>query len=525
MQPLALVFGLLLAATALAGLARRLDVPEPIVLVIGGLVLGLVPGLPHEFSQIALPPDLVFLLFLPPILFASAFFTSVRDFKANLRPILLLSVALVVFTMVVVAVTAHLLVPSLGWPIAFALGAIVAPPDAVAASAVFQRLGVPRRLVTILEGESLVNDATALVALRTALAVAGGSAFSALDVSIEFVLVAVGGVVFGLVTGWIAWRIIARIDDTILGIVLTLLIPVGVYAPAEQLLHVSGVLAVVTAGLVAGRGAAHALTSAQRILGEATWRTTLFVINGAVFVLIGLQLPLVLRDVGAQYDRSALVALAVIVSAVTIVARVVWVFPATYLPRYLSARIRDRDPAPKPTYVAVVSWAGMRGVVSLAAALSLPADLPGRSLVVYLTFAVILATLVLQGISLPWVIRMLGVRVDGESDAEERDARLTAAQAAVDEISRLERRWPDHQPLIDQLRTQYEHRVSHIEPDGDGPRDEAEKELLEHRRIRHAVIEAERTAVIGMRDAGRISDDVLRRVERDLDLEELRLEA
>jgi CPA1 family monovalent cation:H+ antiporter len=203
----------------------------------------------------------------------------------------------------------------------------------------------------------------------------------------------------------------------------------------------------------------------------------------------------------------------------------VWVFPATYLPRFLSAKVRARDPYPKAASVAVVSWAGMRGVVSLAAALSLPADLPGRSIIVFLTFSVILSTLVLQGITLPWIIRILGVRADGETDAEERDARLLAAQAAVDEIVRLERKWPDHQPLIDQLRSQYQHRVSHIEPDGEGPRDEAERELLEHRQIRHAVIEAERNAVIGLRDAGRISDDVLRRVERDLDLEELRLEA
>src|SRR4051812_12274765 len=293
MSPVALVFVLLLAATVLAGLARRIGIPDPIVLVIGGLILGFLPGVP----QGELEPAVVFLLFLPPLLFGAGDFTSIRDFKANLRAILLLSVGLVLFTMTAVAIVVHWLLPELGWPIAFATGAIIAPPDAVAATSVFNRLGAPRRLVTILEGESLVNDATALVALKTALT-AASTGFSLVDASTSFVIVAVGGVLFGLVVGTLAWRVIARIDDTILAIVLTLLIPLGIYAPAEEFLHVSGVLAVVTAGLIAGRGASHALTSAQRVLGEAAWGTVVFLINGAVFVLIGLQLPIVLRDVG-----------------------------------------------------------------------------------------------------------------------------------------------------------------------------------------------------------------------------------
>ena len=499
MSPVALVFVLLLAATILAGLARRLAIPDPIVLVVGGLVLGLLPGVP----EVQLEPDLVFLLFLPPILFGAGYFTSIRDFKANLRPILLLSVGLVLFTMTAVAITVHWVLPELGWPLAFATGAIVAPPDAIAATSVFNRLGAPRRIVTILEGESLVNDATALVALRTALAAATpNGTFSMVDASRDFVFVALGGILVGLVIGTVAWRIIARVDDTILAIVLTLLIPLGIYAPAEQVFHVSGVLAVVTAGLIAGRGASHALTSAQRVLGEAAWGIALFLINGAVFVLIGLQLPIVLNDVGAERAPLELLGIGAFVSLVTVVARVVWVFPATYLPRRLSARIRARDPSPKATHVAVVSWAGMRGVVSLAAALALPEDLAGRSLIIFCTFCVILTTLVLQGLSLPFVIRLLRIRSDGEADGEEREARLVATQAAVDRIGLLETEWPDHQELVDQLRTQYAHRVVHIDPDGHGPRDEAEKELLEHRLIRHAVIEAEREAVIRLRDDG-----------------------
>src|SRR5262245_19463405 len=340
MSPVALVFVLLLAATVLAGVARRLGIPDPIVLVIGGLILGLLPGVPH----VELEPDLVFLLFLPPILFGAGYFTSIRDFKANLRPILLLSIGLVLFTMTAVAVVVHWLLPELGWPLAFATGAIVAPPDAVAATSVFNRLGAPRRMVTILEGESLVNDATALVALRTALAAAMGGTSSLVDASTSFVVVAVGGILFGLVVGTLAWRVIARVDDTILAIVLTLLIPLGIYAPAEEFLGVSGVLAVVTAGLIAGRGASHALTSAQRVLGEAAWGTVLFLINGAVFVLIGLQLPIVLQDIGVERTPLELLSIGVFVSLVTVLARSVWVFPGTYLPRYLSARVGGRAP-------------------------------------------------------------------------------------------------------------------------------------------------------------------------------------
>src|SRR4051812_28609642 len=284
---------LLVGLAALLIAAPALRIPYPILLVLGGLAIGFLPGVP----EVELEPDVVFLLFLPPILFGAGYFTSIRDFKANLRAILLLSVGLVLFTMTAVAIVVHWLLPELGWPIAFATGAIIAPPDAVAATSVFNRLGAPRRLVTILEGESLVNDATALVALKTALT-AASTGFSLVDASTSFVIVAVGGVLFGLVVGTLAWRVIARIDDTILAIVLTLLIPLGIYAPAEEFLHVSGVLAVVTAGLIAGRGASHALTSAQRVLGEAAWGTVVFLINGAVFVLIGLQLPIVLRDVG-----------------------------------------------------------------------------------------------------------------------------------------------------------------------------------------------------------------------------------
>ena len=517
MNAIEVVLGLLVLATVLAGVARRLGVPDPIVLVVAGIIVGLIPGVPH----IELEPELVFLLFLPPILYAAGYFTSIRDFRANLRPILLLSVGLVLVTTVVVAAVLKALVPELPWAAALAFGAIVSPPDAVAATAVFRRLGVPRRVVTILEGESLVNDATALVALRTALVALGGT-FSVVDAAGSLLLVGLGGIVVGLVVGKLAGIVMTRIEDATLGIVMSLLIPIVAYLPAEAL-HVSGVLAVVVAGIYAGRIAARSMNSAQRIEGQAAWNVVLFLIHGLVFVLIGLQLPVVLGDLdGTAFD---LLAVAVPVCATVIVVRFLWVFPATYLPRLLSRRIREREPYPRPRYVTVISWAGMRGVVSLAAALALPIEFPGRSLVQFLTFAVIIATLVLQGLTLPLLIRALGVTAGDNGAEEERTARLFAAQAAVDRIGRLRRDAPDHLELLDQLLAQYEHRSSHIDPDDGTPRDEVEAELLEHRRLRRAVIDAEREAVIRMRDRGELSDEVMRRLERDLDLEELRLEA
>lgn len=517
MTSIELVLGLIAVATLLAGLARRLRLPEPIVLVVAGLAIGLVPGLPH----VELEPDLVFLFFLPPILYGAGYFTSIRDFKANLRPILLLSVGLVLVTTLVVAWVLKLLVPDLPWAAAVAFGAIVSPPDAVAATAVFRRLGVPRRVVTILEGESLVNDATALVTLRMALAAIGGS-FSFVDAAGSFVLVSVGGIVIGLVVAKVAGVITTRIEDATLGIVTSLLVPVVAYVPAEAV-GVSGVLAVVVAGIYAGRIAARSLNSAQRVEGIAAWNVVLFIINGLVFMLIGLQLPVVVGELDGS--AGSLLGLAAAVSLAAIAIRFAWVFPATYLPRWLSVRIREGDPYPRPRYVVVVAWAGMRGVVSLAAALSLPVDFPQRSLVQFLVFAVIVVTLVGQGLTLPLLIRALDIRARDEGAEEERAGRLYAAEAAVARIGRLRRQWAEHGELLDQLQAQYEHRVSHIDPGEDGPSDEAERELLEHRIIRRAVIDAEREAVIRLRDRGELSDESMRRLERDLDLEELRLEA
>jgi len=516
---------LFLAATALAIAARRIGIPYPILLVLGGLALGFVPGLP----RIELEPDIVFLLFLPPILFGAGYFTSIRDFKANLRAIGLLSIGLVLTTIVVVAVVAHAVIPGLGWPAAFALGAIVAPPDAVAATAIFQRLGVPRRVVTILEGESLVNDATALVAYRFAIAAAMTGAFSLAQAGISFVLVAAGGVALGLLIGMAAAAILRRMDDPVFSVVLTFLFPVAAYLPAE-IFGLSGVLSTVAAGIYLGRHAPRSMSSSVRIAGTSAWQVLLFLINGTVFILIGVQLPTVLENLGSRSPLE-LVGLAVAISLTVILVRILWVFPGTYLPRRLSAGIRSREPQPAPRNVFIVSWAGMRGVVSLAAALALPTTLPNgqpfpeRDLLIFLTFAVILATLVGQGLTLPLVIRALGIAADGGGGHEELHARQAAAEAAVSRIEELAAQWPGHLELIDALRAQYGHRASHDQHHDEAATDEAEQELLEHRLIRGSVIEAEREALLRMRETGGLSDDVFRKVERDLDLEELRMEA
>ncbi len=515
MREIELVLLLLVLVTALTFVARRLTVPYPIVMVLGGLLLSLIPGLP----ALELPPEIVFFVFLPPILYAGGYFTSVREFKANLRPIVLLAFGLVVFTTAVVAVVAHALVPSLGWAGAFALGAIVSPPDAVAATAIFQRIGVPRRIVTILEGESLVNDATALVLYRFAIAAAAAGTFSLLDASASFVLVAIGGLAVGLVVGTLAVWLLAHVRDTAIGVTITLLAPFVAYLPAEAL-GVSGVLATVLAGVYARRGERNASSDA-RVVAAGAWQMVLFLLNGLVFVLIGLQLPNVVRGLDVFGDRLVMITAAVALAVV--IARFVWVYPATYLARLIPG-LRRGDPAPPWQAVFIVGWSGLRGVVSLAAALALPLGFPERDLILFLVFAVILVTLVGQGLTLPLVIRKLGLAPDGDVTHDHVHARGLTTEVALARIEELRAQWPGHLELIDQLRDRYGHRARHDEQhheDGGA----AEQELLEHGHIRREVIDAERRAAFDLHERGVITDEVLRRLERDLDLDDLRMEA
>lgn len=533
MEAVEITLLLLAVVAAVTLLAARIGVPYPILMVVAGLGIGLLPGVP----RVELDPELVLALFLPPILFSAAFFLSPRDLWRNVRPISLLAVGLVFTTTLAVAAVVMAVAPQLGWPVAIVVGAIVSPPDAIAATSIARRLNLPRRLVIIFEGESLVNDATALTTYRLAvIAAVGTGAFDLGGAALSFVAVAVGGAIVGLVVGWVASWLLSLLDDPPVEVLISLLVPFSAYLPAEKI-GVSGVLATVAAGLYVGFRSPRVMGSDTRLLGTSTWRMLIFVVNGLAFLLIGLQLPTVIGDLEG-YAVGDLVAMAAAVSVTVVVVRLAWIYPATYLPRWLSPSLARRDPAPPARVPLILGWGGMRGAVSLAAALALPLQtdagdpFPGRGLVIFLAFSVILVTLIGQGLTLPALIRALNVVDDGSVAREEAQARSVATEAALRRLEELRSEVPGHLPLIDQLRERYEHRGEHLvnadrvepRPPSDDMTPE-EVEELEHDEIRRAVISAERLAVLDLRDRGEISDEALRAVERDLDLDELRREA
>src|SRR6266481_4603084 len=459
------VLGILAAVAALALLSRKLPVPYPILLVLGGLALALIPGLP----RVPLNPDLVFLIFLPPLLYPAALFTSWRDFHANLRPILLLAIGLVLFTTTAVGFLAHYFIEGLPLAAGFVLGAIVSPPDAIAATAIAERLRIPRRIVTILEGESLVNDATALVAYRFAVITVATGSFSLAQAGEQFVIAGLGGILVGLAMGWLAEQFHRRVDDAPIEITVSLLTPYVAYLAAERF-GVSGVLAVVTAGLYLGMRMPELLSFRTRLRGGPVWEMVEFLLNGFVFILIGLQLPEVVSALsGHSIPVHRLVWYALLISLAVIVIRILWVFPANYLPRLVFKKVCRHDPYPPWRHVTIVAWTGMRGVVSLAAALALPLTLrdsttpfPGRDLILFLTFVVILATLVLQGLSLPPLIRWLGVKDDGSMEKEEREARLKANRAALARLKEIAERDPAKAEALERLRIEYEDHIRQV---------------------------------------------------------------
>jgi CPA1 family monovalent cation:H+ antiporter len=500
-------------------------VPYPIFLVIGGLVLSFVPGLP----RIVLRPDLVFLLFLPPLLYWDAFRTSWRDFHANLRPIGTLAVGLVVFTTCGVAVVAHLKVPGLTWPLAFVLGAIVSSTDAVAASSIAKNLGLPGRIVSILEGESLMNDASSLVVYGTALTVVTRGGFSLPDAVGHFVLVSVGGIAIGLGVGFLIGMLRSYMEDPLTESTVSLLTPFAAYLPADQF-GVSGVLAAVTCGLYLGRHSAEIVSSRTRLQTDAVWSLLTFLLNGLAFILIGLQLHGILTDLAPASYWTLIRDMAVISTAV-IVVRVFWVFAAAWVPRVLPGLASENDPILSWRQRAIISWAGMRGVVALAVALSLPTaaaggPFPQRGLLIALTFAVILTTLVLQGLSLPVLIRGLGISDDGTAAREETLARLEAARAALDHLDSLAQRGHIDGDVATSLREVYAGRVEHFSSHVDGTAAHGhEARPRSVRDARRELNDVERRTIIGMRNNNEIGDAVLRRIQRELDLEELRLNA
>jgi CPA1 family monovalent cation:H+ antiporter len=520
-----LIAGLLVAAAGLSALARRLDVPYPIVLVIGGALFGFVPGLP----EVRLAPEVVLVVFLPPLLYGESIFANFADFKANLRSLVGSTVALVLATMCAVAWAGHELA-GLPWPAAFVLGAVVSPTDPIAAAAIMRRLGVPRRILSSIEGEGLFNDATALVAYRVAVVAVVAGSFSLAGAGLRFLLGAAGGVAIGLLVGWVSSLLRARAADAQISVTLSLLTGYAAFVPADAV-GASGVLAVVTAGIFMGIRGPDVIAPQARLQGYFVWNILDFVVNAILFVLVGLQLRAVVEGLSG-YPATTLAGYGLAVAGLVAGTRLVFYFTVPYLIRLLDRRPSQRARRVNAQWRLVLGWSGMRGSVSLAVALALPLTtdagdaFPGRDLIIFLTFAVIFFSLVVQGLSLPVLIRRLGVGEDGGTDAEEEvNARLVAARAAlarIDELGAQDWTRPD---TVERMRAFYEYRTRRFaaragEIDDDGFEDRTRN----YQRMVHAVIAAQRDALVELRRQRRLSNEALNRILRELDLEELRLE-
>jgi monovalent cation/hydrogen antiporter len=492
---------LLAAATVLIRLAESISVPYPIVLVLGGLALGFVPGMP----ELELDPDTVFVVFLPPLLFSAAWRSSPRELRAELRQIGLLSIGLVLVTMCAVAVVAHEIVPGMSWEAAFVLGAIVGPTDPVAAIATFSRIGVPPRVRLLVEGEAMINDGTALVAFRVALAAAVEGTFSLGDAMLEFVVNAVGGVAIGLAIGWLGIQAIRRQTDATLSIFVSVIAAYSSYIVAEEALHLSGVLAAVAGGIYSGWNAHSAMDGGTRLSAVAFWQVMIFSLEAILFVLLGLQVAIV----GDDLDVAELSLQALAVALTVVVVRMAWLIPGR------RSEWRER---------VAIGWSGMRGAISLAAALAVPATVDERPEILLLTLGVIAVTLLGQGLTLPPLLKLLRLRGDNPFSPDEALARLEAAQAALDRLEELEEEGAAAEP-VRRLRELYRRRFAvcvAVLGGGELPED-GRRELLEYGAMRHELIAVERASLLALRNAGRVSQDVVRRVERDLDLEEARI--
>lgn len=515
---------LIAASAAVAGGARRTPVPAPLLLVAVGLIAAYLPGVPAY----TLDPHIVLPLVLPPLLHTAALESSYLDLRANLRPVALLSVGYTLFATVVVGYLAYLLVPDLPITAALVLGAVIAPPDAVAATAIARRLRLPSRITTILQGESLVNDATAITAYKVALAAAVGAGATWGGGLKEFALASIGGIGVGLVLMLPIHWLRRHLHEALLQNTLSLLIPFVAYAAAEQV-GASGVLAVVVVALYLGHRSWQ-VDFATRLQEEAVWKMVAFLLESAVFALIGLQMPVVLKGLG-EYGVGEAVWYAVGVFALVVAARFVWVFPATFVPRALSAKVRRREPEVDWTAPVIVGWAGMRGVVSLAIAFSIPltmedgSDFPARNLVLFLTFTTVIGTLVVQGLTLPPLIRLLKLpgrdtQAETLAEAQAQSEASRAAESRLDDLLTDERNaLPE--PLAVRLRTVLERRRNAVwERLGAVNEETGESADDTYRRLSRAMIEAEREVFVSLRDARRIDDEMMRTLLRRLDLEE-----
>jgi CPA1 family monovalent cation:H+ antiporter len=520
MNNITIVILLLTVVTALSELADRIKIPYPILLVLVGIAIGLIPGLP----TMSLDPDLVFLIFLPPVLYSAAWQTSWPDFKADLRPISLLAIGCVLFTTTMIAVIAHALIPGFGWAESFILGAIISPPDAVAASAATKGLGVPKRIITILEGESLVNDATGLIAYRYAVAAAGTGTFVFWLAGVNFFYVAILGIVIGLGMGFVFyWIHKITPDNPTNDTVLTFIAPYASYLTAEHF-HASGVLAVVVMGVFLSPRASVVFNHQARLQAYNVWDTIMFILNGLIFILIGLQLPMIMAGM-QHFSLWSAIGYGALISAATIILRMIWVFPSHYVPRWFLKKNRKQDTELNSKSITVIAWSGMRGVVSLAAALALPLTInntpfPNRDIILFITFAVIFATLVLQGLTLPRLIQWLGIKPDGKAERQEYDARLRIAASIIEHIEE-NYALSLSDTVLSQIKSKYEIRIEKMRQES--VRKLTNEQIQEYTRIQNDLLSAERQFVLDLRNKRIIGDEVHRKLEYELDLEEERL--
>ena len=525
MENIALIIFLLFGVAFLGVLSNRYKFPFPIALVLSGLVIRLIPGLP----SIALNPEIVFIIFLPPLLYSAAWQTSWHEFKTYWRAISLAAIGLVLLTTSVVAVVAHAIIPDISWPLSFLLGAIISPPDAIAATSVTRGLGLDPRLTSILEGESLVNDASGLIAYKYALTAILTGNFILWEAGLNFIWVVIAGIAIGLIIGFLMYLVHKNfISDPIIEVTLTILTPFASYLIAEHF-NVSGVLAVVCTGLYLSFRSGEIFTNESRIMAYSVWNVITFILNGLIFILIGLQLRNVIAGI-QDYSRSELIWYGFVVSAVVILVRFIWIIPSALSPAMMK-RINNKIPFDKRNLV-VFGWAGMRGVVSMAAALALPMTLkngavfPHRNLIVFITFCVILVTLVFLGFTLPWIIRKL--KIDPYSiAAEEYEVRTKVVSNTITHIEENLSLLNDE--LLNNIKTKYEIKFNRLQktdlPEGYfGDKTATVANIFnEYSKLQIDLIAVERKSLNQLHRTGVANEEIIRKIERELDLEETRL--
>jgi CPA1 family monovalent cation:H+ antiporter len=523
MSNIEIIIILLSIISLLVVVAGKVKIPYPILLVLAGLGIGFIPHLP----KVELNPDLVFLIFLPPLLYASAWTTSWHDFTAAHRPIALLAIGLVLFTTTIVAIVAHTFIPGFSWPVAFLLGSIISPPDAVAAASITKGLGLPKRIVTILEGESLVNDASGLIAYRYAITAVMTGNFVLWQAGFQFLIVASIGILVGYLVGLALFWIHKHVHNPIVETSLTFLTPFIAYLIAEHI-HVSGVLAVVTCGLYLSWRSSELFSSDTRLQTLSVWNVVVFILNGIIFIIIGLQLPGILEGT-KEHSLVTLLGYGLLISFTAIIVRILWVFPGAYIPRF-SSKIRKAEPQTNWKVVSIVAWTGMRGVVSLAAALAIPVMMneqtafPQRDLILFLTFSVILVTLIFQGLTLPTMIKLLGIRSNGQEVENEVRARIRLASAAIEYIEENISYGMVTDQVLAQIKNKYEIRINHLskflKEEEEGFEDDS---FDQFHKLQRELLKIERSILADMHKKGATDEEILRKLEYELDLEESRL--